>query len=215
MPKLTSDEEEIINVLTNLGTGELEPEMAAASLGLTLDELEALVTSHPNLVNEASSRAREVQNDPDATLQVSQQGLHSAAAALARRITAHADDLQVSELVAGAGLLEKLAGVAERRKLELKAALDSSTDKASARYPLVIFDNRTDKHRIFLITPESPHWVDTTDPRFQSPRYDWLARHAPLNRRTGEVMTAQLEKLLAAGGLRYLDEEGRLHGDVP
>ncbi len=210
-------EDQIVAILTNLATGQLAAETVAASLGLDLDGLEALVTTHPELAEQASQRARELQSDPDETLSVSQQGLHNAATALARRIQENPDSMTVPELVSAGGLLEKLAGIAERRKLELKNEIDPGKEKNTSRVPIYVEDQRPNpatgakRFVVRLVMPDSPAWVDFTDPQFQAPAFDWLNHFYPLSIETGECLHDQRLELLGPND-RYMDSMGRVFG---
>jgi len=212
-------EERIIDTLTLVALGELEVVDAAAELNLTSEELEALVTKNPTLADEADTRAREIQTDPDRTLQTSQRGLAAIAATLAKRVQDQSHALSVAEMVTAGGLLEKIAGVSEKRKLELKNEVDpTKTSNNGGRLPLLISDERpnpvTGEERLalYMLTPDSPFWVDFSDPAFQSTNYCWLKHHVPLSPTTGEVLKDTLEALIASVGFRYLDSYGRLHG---
>jgi len=212
-------EERIIDTLTLVALGELEVVDAAAELNLTSEELEALVTKNPTLADEADTRAREIQTDPDRTLQTSQRGLAAIAATLAKRVQDQSHALSVAEMVTAGGLLEKIAGVSEKRKLELKNEVDpTKTSNNGGRLPLLICDERpnplTGEERVavYMVTPDSPFWVDSSDPAFQTPGFCWLKQYAPLSPTTGEVLKDALAALLASVGFRYLDSYGRLHG---
>ena len=209
----------IVDTLTLVALGELEVEDAAASLGLTPEELETLVTKNPTLANEADNRAREIQTDPDRTLQTSQRGLAAIAAALAKRAQDQSPALSVAEMVSAGGLLEKIAGVSEKRKLEIKSEVDPTKATSNGgRLPLLICDDRPnpltgeDRVAVYMVTPDSPFWVDSSDPAFQAPGFCWLNHYAPLSPTTGEVLKDALTALLASVGFRYLDGFGRLHG---
>ena len=209
----------IVDTLTLVALGELEVEDAAASLGLTPDELEALVTQNPALADEADTRAREIQTDPDRTLQTSQRGLAAIAATLAKRVQDQSHALSVAEMVTAGNLLEKIAGVSEKRKLELKTEIDPvKTSSNGGRFPLLICDDRPNpltgggRVAVYMLTPDSPFWVDSSDPAFQAPGFCWLNHYAPLSPTTGEVLYDALKALLASVGFRHLDSHGRLHG---
>lgn len=208
----------IIETLSLLAMGEIEAADAAAALGLDLPGLEDLVESHPDLAEQAAEKAKALQTDPDHTLAVSQQGLHNAAMALARRLQENPDALTVNEMVSAGGLLEKIAGVSEKRKLEIKAEVigESPTSKPGDRLPLFITDTRPNPTNgsprllTLLIEHEHPAWVDTTDPQFQSPQYDWLDHHLPLSPETGQPL--DLQNLTAHANFRYMDARGRVFG---
>lgn len=209
----------IVETLTLVALGELEVEDAAASLGLSSEELEALVTKNPTLANDADARAREIQTDPDRTLQTSQRGLAAIAATLAKRVQDQSHALSVAEMVTAGNLLEKIAGVSEKRKMEIKTEIDPvKTLHNGGREPLLICDDRPnpltgeDRVAVYMITPDSPLWVDFSDPAFREPNFCWLEHYAPLSPTTGELLEDALKSLLASVGFRYLDSYGRLHG---
>lgn len=213
-------EDRIVGALTLVALGELEVDDAAASLNLTAEELEALVTKNPTLADEADTRAREIQTDPDRTLQTSQRGLAAIAATLAKRVQDQSHTLSVAEMVTAGNLLEKIAGVSEKRKLEIKSEVDPvKTLNNGGREPLLICDDRpnplTGEYRggVYMVTPDNPYWVDFSDPAFQAPNFCWLTHYAPLSPTTGELLEDALKSLLASVGFRYLDSYGRLHGD--
>ena len=214
---MTPETDQIVAILTNLATGEIEPETAAQLLGLDIEGLETLVALHPELAEQAAQAAEERQTDPDQTLATAQRGLASIANTLASRVHTNPNALSVNELTSAGSLLEKLAGIAERRKAEIKAELTPEDSRAKdPRLPLVIHDRRANpktgesRMAIYLIDIESPAWVDVTDPAFQEPAYDWLDHHMPLSPETGEPI--RLTTLTEHAGFRYLDSKGRLHG---
>lgn len=209
----------IIETLTLIALGDLEVEDAAQALNLTPDQLETIVSENPALADAADTRAREIQSDPDRTLETSQRGLAAIASTLAKRVQEQPHAMTVGEMVSAGGLLEKIAGVSEQRKLQLKNEIDPGKEGHNeTQLPLMLVDNRpnpvTGKQRLMIcmITPNSPAWVDTRDPRFQTPNFSWVDHHLPLSPQTGEPLEKAVNALIESVGFQYLDAEGRVHG---
>jgi hypothetical protein len=212
-------DERITEVLTLISLGELEVADAAQALNLTPDELETIVSKKPELADAADTRAREIQANPERTLETSQRGLASIAATLTKRVQEQPHAMTVGEMVSAGSLLEKIAGVSEKRKLELKSEIDPARpDARERRLPLLFVDDRpnpvTGKQRlmIIMVPSDSPSWVDTSDPQFQTPHFDWVGHYLPLSPETGEPLKSALEDLTTSIGCRYLDSRGRQHG---
>ena len=209
----------IVETLILIALGELEVEDAAQTLNLTPDELETLVAEDPTLAEQADTRAREIQSNPDRTLETSQRGLAAIASTLAKRVQEQPHAMSVGEMVSAGGLLEKIAGVSEQRKLQLKNEIDPGKEGHNeTRLPLLFVDDRpnpvTGKQRLLIcmVTPESPAWIDTADPKNQSPHFDWVNHHLPLSPISGEPLKEKLNALIESAGFRYLDAQGREHG---
>lgn len=201
----------VIEVLTLLALGEVEPADAAAALNLDLPGLEALLAENPELADQASEKAKALQSDPDRTLNTSQRGLAAIAATLARRVHEQPDAMTVGELTSAGSLLEKIAGTSEKRRLELKAAIEPDKGKDAQRLPLIIVDDRTDQLCIFMIQPDDPRWVDSSVPEYRSPNFDWLEHFYPL----GEGNRRLSLETLVGPTLKCMDAEGRVFGGAP
>lgn len=216
--KIPSDDR-IVETLVLIALGELEVADAAQTLNLTSDELETIVSDNPALADAADTRAREIQANPERTLETSQRGLASIAATLTRRVQEAPESMTVGELTSAGSLLEKISGASEKRKLEIKSEIDpTQAEPKMAKLPVMYIDDRpnlvTKKPRLMLVmlTPDSPAWVDTTDPQFQEPHFSWLDHYLPLSADDGEPLTAAIEELASSVGFRYLDSRGRQHG---
>lgn len=209
----------IVETLILIALGDLEVEDAAQALNLTPDQLETIVSKNPALADAADTRAREIQSDPGRTMETSQRGLAAIAATLAKRVQEQPHAMTVGEMVSAGGLLEKIAGVSEKRKLELKSEIDpGKAGGHESRLPVLFVDDRpnpvTGKQRLMIcmVTPDSPAWIDTSDPQFQTPHFDWVNHYLPLSPETGEPLQEKLNLLTASAGFRYLDSRGRVHG---
>lgn len=212
-------DEAVIETLVLIALGDLEVEDAAQALNLTSDQLEKIVSENPALADAADARARELQSNPDHTLETSQRGLAAIAATLAKRVQEQPHAMSVGEMVSAGGLLEKIAGVSEQRRLQLKSEIDpGKAGSRETRLPILFVDDRpnpvTGKQRmmICMVTPDSPAWIDTSDPQFQIPHFDWVNHYLPLSPETGEPLKEKLNELTASAGFKYLDSRGRVHG---
>ena len=207
--------ESLFDVLVALSLGEVETDTAAASLGLSLEAFVDLVEARTDLVRQAEERARALRQSPERTLQRSTAGLSAAVEVLAARIERDGDSMSSDELVKVSALLEKLIGLSEARKLELKAQTSAGEDGAAL--PCLILDARPHpvtgaaRMAVYLVAPGGYGWVDFAKPEFQRPAFDWLEHYAPLDPVTGEPRQEAIEQLLHGIG-RFMDSQGRIHG---
>ena len=209
-------ESHALETLIALSHGEIDVATAASLLNQTEEESIGFVESHPTLVHEAETIAKRQRLDPEKILERSSSGLAAAISVLATRIENHGPDMTTSELVQASSLLEKLIALSEQSKAEIKGA-SGGPDKADGTHiPIVIQDTRpcpiSGKPRlaIYAISPGHPHWVDFSNPNYQSPRFNWLEHFLPLSPETGKPLN--LTELTQHTGARFMDETGRIFG---
>lgn len=207
------NETRLVESLILLANGEVEADFIAETLNISLEALVDYLDANPHLMAEAEAEAARMRSDPDFAVSRGIEGLNAVVAALAGRVKNQAADLNVAELATTGNLLEKLVGIAETRKAQAR----SEKANAAEKLPLYIQDTRANpvtkepRFTIWLIHPDSPHWVDFADLRYQEPHFDWLQTFAPLSPETGNVLAGQIEELLS-GGARYMDAAGRIIG---
>ena len=200
-----------VETLTALALGQIDIPDAAATLGLSEEAFLKYTDQNPPLLAEAEERAQALRLCPERTLARSNAGLSAAIETLAVRLETSGSDMTTGELVQASTLLEKLIGLSESRKAEVKSG---SRPQETERLPLLVLDTRPNavtearRLKLILIPPDSPLWVDATKPDYQTPAFDWLEHFCPLSPTTGEALEVGL---LTRGG-RYMDESGRVFG---
>lgn len=208
--------ERILEILASLAIGEIETATAASLAGMDESSFLDYVESNPNLLEQAEENARRLRQSPERTIERSTSGLASAVETIAARIERDGANMPTPELVAASNLLEKLIGLSESRKAEIKAQ-SSDEREQTAKLPIVIEDTRRnpvsgkERFAIYLIPHGAFGWVDFSDEKFRPPHFDWLSRFAPLSPQTGECLHQSVKELLD-GGARYMDASGRILG---
>lgn len=217
-PKATASSsppaDRILDILASLAVGEIETAAAAALAGMDEATFIGFVEDHPHLLDQAEEKARQLRQSPERTIERSTSGLAGAVEVLAARIERDGATMLTSELVAASQLMEKILGISESRKQEIRSQTDASQSD-QAKLPIVVQDTRpnpiTQAARlcVFVIPPGEFGWVDFSKPEFQAGQFDWCEAFAPLSPIDGECLSESIRLLLQGGG-RYMDSTGRI-----
>jgi hypothetical protein len=133
------DENLIITILTNLATGSISAEDAAAQANMTLDELLDFIDTHPQVKLEADRRAAEHRTDPATISRASLEGLSAVAHELSRRAKLDGSNLSVNELTGLGTLLDKVSAASKSAEIQAKATEQVERRECTAT---MLFDHR-------------------------------------------------------------------------